>query len=107
MRPVLLPGIVLKPVAEYARDEDLSHNEVYTRLRSGELESLKLGKHTTLVAYHSIIYAGADAPEFLAVGGRLVALATAPLALGLATDSFVAFTAISKSTTLSVVIASR
>lgn len=45
----------------------------------------------TPAAYHRIVYAGEDAPEFLRLGGGLVLAATVPLALGLAGDTCVVF----------------
>jgi Family of unknown function (DUF6328) len=43
-------------------------------------------------AYHRIVYAGEDSETFHCIGGRFVALATVPLALGLAADVFVVAT---------------
>ena len=48
-------------------------------------------------AYHRIVYAGSDAPEFLQVSGWLVAAATLPLAFGLAGDTYVVFAKITES----------
>jgi hypothetical protein len=53
----------------------------------------------TPAAYHRIVYAGEDTPEFLRIGGALVAAATVPLALGLVGDAYVVFTKITDSAT--------
>ena len=57
-------------------------------------------------AYHRIVYAGEDAPEFLRTGGRLVTLATLPLALGLSGDTFVVIARIADSAPLGILAAS-
>jgi hypothetical protein len=45
-------------------------------------------------AYHRIVYAGEDSPQFLRIGSLLVMSSTVPLALGLAADVFVVATKI-------------
>jgi hypothetical protein len=54
-------------------------------------------------AYHRIVYAGEDSETFHCIGGRFVALATVPLALGLAADVFVVATKILSSQAASAV----
>ena len=48
-------------------------------------------------AYHRIVYAGEDSPEFHRTGSILVTLATVPLALGLAGDIYVVIARIAHS----------
>jgi hypothetical protein len=54
-------------------------------------------------AYHRIVYAGEDAPEFHRTGGVLVTLATLPLALGLSGDTYVVIAKIAQSAEAGIV----
>jgi hypothetical protein len=56
-------------------------------------------------AYHRIVYAGEDTPEFHRTGSAFVIAATVPLALGLSTDVYVAIRKIAESSTLGIVVA--
>jgi hypothetical protein len=44
----------------------------------------------TLAALHRLSFGGEDAPEFVKIGSALVIAAPIPLALGIATDTYVA-----------------
>jgi len=57
-------------------------------------------------AYHRIVYAGEDAPEFLRTGSVLVTLATLPLALGMSGDSYVVIARIAASAPIGILAAS-
>lgn len=52
-------------------------------------------------AYHRIVYSGEASLQFLRAGSRFVIAATAPLALGLAADTFVAIEKLSAAPRLS------
>jgi hypothetical protein len=57
-------------------------------------------------AYHRIVYAGEDSPEFHKVGSWLVTMSTVPLALGLSADVFVVGTKIWRSSDAAILAAS-
>jgi hypothetical protein len=56
-------------------------------------------------AYHRIVFAGQDTEEVHAVGSRFIALATIPLALGIAGDIYVVLAKITASATIAALIA--
>lgn len=56
-------------------------------------------------AYHRLVYAGQDVPEFHRTGSIMVTAATVPLALGLSGDVYVAIAKIAESTTMGIVVA--
>jgi hypothetical protein len=57
-------------------------------------------------ALHRIVWSGEDSQEMLAIGGRLTIAALAPLAIGLAADSFVVFARIAESAAFGLGVAS-
>jgi hypothetical protein len=57
-------------------------------------------------AYHRIVFAGQDTEEVHRVGGRFIALATIPLALGLAGDIYVVLAEITASVMIAALTAS-
>jgi DMSO reductase anchor subunit len=56
-------------------------------------------------AYHRIVYAGQDDPEFHRTGSVLITAATVPLALGVAGDIYVVMTKVFDSSQIGVAIA--
>ena len=46
---IFQPGIRVSSVPDYARRENLSAPEIYKRIKPGEVEAVRLGKHLTLV----------------------------------------------------------